>query len=104
MLVRDTPPAPPYAYARFLYSLLPEVIKRSQFMLNWINNASRRHAKQLRVRAAARGEHARHMRKLRRSQMRDRKGKYASLNAWETAFFRDAFDRADIDGDGHLVL
>ena len=36
--------------------------------------------------------------------MRQRSTRYGSLNAWEVAFFRGAFERADIDGDGFLVL
>lgn len=104
MLVRDTPPAPPYRLARILHSLLPQPIKESPWMKLWIQNASARYAQRMRKLAAARGEHARRMRKLRRSKMRARTGKYGSLNAWETAYFRGAFDKADIDGDGHLVL
>lgn len=104
MLVRDTPPAPPTPAARFIYSYLPEFVKTSAFMKRWVTGASARHAQRLRVRASARGVHARRMRKLCRSQMRARQGKYGSLNAWEVAYFRGAFDKADIDGDGHLVL
>jgi hypothetical protein len=35
--------------------------------------------------------------------MRMRTTKYGSLNAWEVAYFRGAFERADIDGDGFRI-
>ena len=104
MLVRDTPPAPPTALGRFLHGMLPEGVQKSDFIKNWVAASAKRAALADQNRAGLRALRERQQRKQRHSHMRMRKTKYGSLNAWEVAFFRGAFERADIDGDGFLSL
>jgi hypothetical protein len=42
-------------------------------------------------------------RKLRRSRMRMHASDYGALNVWEIAYFKDTFQRADLDGDGYIT-
>ena len=103
-LVRDTPPAPPTAFGRLIYGMMPIGLKESNFVKTWVANAAKRAAQKDQEEASKRAARERLGRKQRRSLMRQRSTRYGSLNAWEVAFFRGAFERADIDGDGFLVL
>ena len=104
MLVKDTPVAPPTELGRYLHRNLPEFLKESSFVRAWVEASARRAAATVRRMAEERQKRERQMRNVRRSKMRERHGKYGSLNAWEVAFFRMAFSRSDIDGDGFLLL
>lgn len=104
VLVRNSPNAPPSRLGRSLLSLLPAWIQNAQFVRKYVDAAALRAAKAVRLRAEQRQKRQRIGRKIRRSKMRARRGKYGSLNAWEVAYFRGCFKRADIDGDGYLDL
>ena len=95
---------PPTWLGRLCYRMLPDYVQETAVVRQWVQRSQRRHRKEERAKAALRGRAERQQRKQRRSVMRARTSKFGSLNAWEVAFFKDAFARADLDGDGHLSL
>jgi hypothetical protein len=73
-------------------------------MRKWIAAAAQRAAHADHQAAASRNKLDRYMRKIKKSKMRSRASKYGSLNAWEVAYFRGEYQKADYDGDGLLAL